>query len=141
MATDKTKGLPHVAAATDAEIAAAAIAPFVQKRVASLTRSREACEAEVFDAILDGIWVLVGLGLAMGLPLNAGWLEVRRSNLEKIMPTGQVRRRADGKILKPDNWTPPLLAEVLGLHRAAENSNTDLRKELHSLAIEPSGAL
>ena len=35
------------AAATDAEIAAAAIAPFVQKRVASLTRSREACEAEL----------------------------------------------------------------------------------------------
>ena len=36
MATDKTQGLPHVAAATAAEIAAAAIAPFVQKRLASL---------------------------------------------------------------------------------------------------------
>ena len=47
MATDKTQGLPHVAAATSAEIAAAAIAPFVQKRLASLTRSREACEAEL----------------------------------------------------------------------------------------------
>ena len=47
MATDKTQGLPHVAAATAAEIAAAAIAPFVQKRLASLTRSREACEAEL----------------------------------------------------------------------------------------------
>ena len=32
MATDKTQGLPHVAAASAAEIAAAAIAPFVQKR-------------------------------------------------------------------------------------------------------------
>ena len=47
MATDKTKGLPHVAAATSAEIAAAAIAPFVQKRLASLIRSREACEVEL----------------------------------------------------------------------------------------------
>ena len=47
MSTDKTKGLPHVAAASSHEIAAAAIAPFVQKRVASLTRSREACEAEL----------------------------------------------------------------------------------------------
>ena len=45
MATDKTQGLPHVAAASAAEIAAAAIAPFVQKRLASLTRSRDACEA------------------------------------------------------------------------------------------------
>ena len=47
MATDKTQGLPHVAAATAAEIAAAAIAPFVQKRLASLLRSRDACEAEL----------------------------------------------------------------------------------------------
>ena len=35
MATDKS------------QIAAAAIAPFVQKRLASLTRSRDACEAEL----------------------------------------------------------------------------------------------
>ena len=47
MATDKTQSLPHVAAASSHEIAAAAIAPFVQKRVASLTRSRELCEAEL----------------------------------------------------------------------------------------------
>ena len=36
-----------MAAASSHEIAAAAIAPFVQKRVASLTRSRDACEAEL----------------------------------------------------------------------------------------------
>ena len=45
MSTDKTKGLPHVAPATAAEIAADAIAPFVKKRVASLARSLVACEA------------------------------------------------------------------------------------------------
>ena len=54
MATDKTQqGLPHVAAATAAEIAAAAIVPFVQKRLASLTRSRDACEAEL--TIVSGV--------------------------------------------------------------------------------------
>ena len=53
MATDKTRGLPHVAAATDAEIAAAAIAPFVQKRLVSLKRSRDACEAEL--KIVSGV--------------------------------------------------------------------------------------
>ena len=47
MATDKTQGLPHVAPATAAEIAADAIAPFVKKRVASLARSLVACEAEL----------------------------------------------------------------------------------------------
>ena len=47
MATDKTQDLPHVAAATSAEIAAAVIAPYVLKRQASLIRSRDACEAEL----------------------------------------------------------------------------------------------
>lgn len=57
MATDKTHGLPHVAAATDAEIAAAAIAPYVQKRLASLTRSRDACEAELkLVSNVPGFW-------------------------------------------------------------------------------------
>ena len=41
MATDKTQGLPHVAAATAAEIAAAALAPFVRKRLASLLAYRD----------------------------------------------------------------------------------------------------
>ena len=36
-----------MAAASAADIAAAAIAPFVQKRLASLIRSRDACEAEL----------------------------------------------------------------------------------------------
>ena len=57
MATDKTQGLPHVAAATDAEIAAAAIAPYVQKRLASLTCSRNACEAELkIVCDVPGFW-------------------------------------------------------------------------------------
>lgn len=48
MATDnKTRGLPHVAAASAAEISAAALVPLVQKRLASLLRSRDACEAEL----------------------------------------------------------------------------------------------
>ena len=57
MATDKTQGLPHVAAASAAEIAAAAIAPYVQKRLASLTRSRNACEAELkIVCDVPGFW-------------------------------------------------------------------------------------
>ena len=44
---DKTQGLPHVSAATAAEIAAAAIAPYAEKRLASLLRSRDAVQAEL----------------------------------------------------------------------------------------------
>lgn len=53
MATEKSQaGLPHVAAASAAEIANAAIAPFVAKRLASLIRSRDACNAEL--AVIAG---------------------------------------------------------------------------------------
>lgn len=71
-------------------------------------------EVEEFDAVLDLIVVLIGYGLSRGWPMLDGWAEVMRSNMAKIDPkTGLVNKRADGKILKPEGWTPPDLAEVL----------------------------
>jgi predicted HAD superfamily Cof-like phosphohydrolase len=69
---------------------------------------------EEFDAVLDIIVVLIGYGLSRGWPMNEGWAEVMRSNMAKIDPySGTVRRREDGKILKPEGWTPPDLASLL----------------------------
>lgn len=81
----------------------------------------ELCEAEVaddeveeFDAVLDLIVVLIGYGLSRGWPMDEGWAEVMRSNMAKIDPySGSVRRREDGKTLKPEGWTPPDLASLL----------------------------
>jgi predicted HAD superfamily Cof-like phosphohydrolase len=33
--------------------------------------------------------------------------------LAKRQPDGTVKRRADGKVMKPDGWTPPDIAGVL----------------------------
>ncbi|MFM7008054.1 MAG: hypothetical protein ACKO0Z_01770 [Betaproteobacteria bacterium] len=69
---------------------------------------------EEFDAVLDQIVVLIGYGLSRGWPMNEGWAEVVRSNMGKVDPkTGRVNKRADGKILKPEGWTPPDLASLL----------------------------
>lgn len=74
----------------------------------------QANEVEEFDAVLDLLVVLIGYGLSRGWPMLAGWDEVVRSNMAKIdVITGTVRKREDGKILKPEGWTPPDLAEVL----------------------------
>jgi len=71
-------------------------------------------EIEEFDAVLDQIVVLMGYGFSRGWPMNEGWAEVIRSNMAKIDPsTGAVRRREDGKILKPEGWTPPNLADLI----------------------------
>jgi predicted HAD superfamily Cof-like phosphohydrolase len=71
-------------------------------------------KAEIFDALLDIIVVCIGAGHSAGFPMNEGWKEVIRSNMAKVDPeTGFVKKRADGKILKPEGWTPPDLASLI----------------------------
>ena len=65
-------------------------------------------DAEELDACFDMIWVIVGYMHARGWNCVAAWDEGAKSNLSKIdLVTGAVRRREDGKILKPDGWEPP----------------------------------
>ena len=45
---------------------------------------------------------------------EGAWEEVMRTNFAKIDPdTGKVRKREDGKVLKPDNWKAPELAKFI----------------------------
>ncbi len=70
---------------------------------------------DIADGIVDAIYVLAGCGVTMGIPLGEVWHEVQRSNMAKVDPeTGKVRRRDDGKILKPEGWTPPDVKKALG---------------------------
>lgn len=65
---------------------------------------------EELDACMDMIWVILGYCRMKDFDVNGAWEEVKRSNLDKIdYETGKVIRRADGKILKPEGWTPPNL--------------------------------
>lgn len=67
----------------------------------------------VADALADIIVVCVGMALELGIPLDRVWAEVQRSNLAKRAADGSVRRRPDGKVLKPDGWTPPDIERAL----------------------------
>ena len=64
---------------------------------------------EVADALADIDYVVQGAALTFGIPHDAVFDEVHRSNLAKA--GGPVR--ADGKKLKPEGWTPPDIAGVL----------------------------
>ena len=69
---------------------------------------------EDLDACMDMIWVILGYCYMKGWDVNGAWNEVARSNHAKIDPTtGKVRKREDGKVLKPDGWTPPELEKYL----------------------------
>ena len=63
---------------------------------------------EQLDALLDFIVVTTGAIHSAGMDGEGGWKEVMRTNFAKIdKETGKVRKREDGKVLKPQGWTPP----------------------------------
>lgn len=62
------------------------------------------------DALIDILVVTVGAIHSMGADAEGAWKEVMRSNFAKIdRKTGRVRKREDGKVLKPVGWEPPNL--------------------------------
>ena len=73
---------------------------------------QEAIEAndrvEILDALEDFVVVSIGAMHSAGFDGEGGWKEVMRTNFAKIdKETGKVRKREDGKVLKPTGWTPP----------------------------------
>lgn len=79
----------------------------------------ELCEAvknydmvETADACADLIWVIEGLCHSLGIPLQNVWNEVSRSNMSKTVD-GKLIKREDGKVLKPDTYSPPNIFNVL----------------------------
>lgn len=71
-------------------------------------------KVETLDALIDILVVTIGAIHSAGFDAEGAWNEVMRTNFAKIDPTtGKVRKREDGKVLKPDGWTAPELAKFL----------------------------
>lgn len=71
-------------------------------------------DIERLDGCMDMIWVILGYCHMKKFDIRGGWDEVAKSNLCKIdSKTGKVIRRDDGKILKPEGWTPPDLTKFV----------------------------
>lgn len=69
---------------------------------------------EQLDALIDILVVTIGAINSMGADGEGAWNEVMRTNFAKIdSETGKVRKREDGKVLKPEGWTPPNLKPFL----------------------------
>ena len=70
---------------------------------------------EQLDALVDILVVTMGAIRAAGWDGEGAWKEVMDTNFAKIDPeTGKVRKREDGKILKPEGWKPPQLDKFIG---------------------------
>ena len=77
---------------------------------ATLTEDR----VEQLDALIDILVVTIGAIHSMGADAEGAWKEVMRTNFAKVdSETGKVRKREDGKVLKPTGWHPPVLPPYL----------------------------
>jgi predicted HAD superfamily Cof-like phosphohydrolase len=65
-------------------------------------------QLETLDALVDILVVTIGAIHSMGSDAEGAWKEVMSTNFAKIdKETGLVRKREDGKVLKPVGWVPP----------------------------------
>ena len=65
-------------------------------------------QLETLDALIDILVVTIGAIHSMGSDAEGAWKEVMMTNFAKIdKDTGKVRKREDGKVLKPVGWVPP----------------------------------
>lgn len=69
--------------------------------------------AELADGIVDSVYVLLQLARALGIPFDEHWTAVHEANMSKVMHTGKVLKREDGKVLKPYGWKAPNHWEIL----------------------------
>jgi len=69
---------------------------------------------EVADGLADMMVIIAGTAHAYGIPFEEICREVHRTNMAKADPiTGKLKRREDGKVLKPDGWIAPDLKSII----------------------------
>jgi predicted HAD superfamily Cof-like phosphohydrolase len=101
----ETPAFPQSTVSTQAEL----YKKLIKEEVEEFWEAEAASDdVEEIDACFDMMWVIVGYMKSRGWDCENIWDEGAKSNLSKIDPvTGLVKRREDGKILKPEGWKPP----------------------------------
>lgn len=81
---------------------------------------RELCDGflrrhigDIADGGADLVWVVQGLFITLGIDFDKVWKEVRASNMSKVSDNGKIKKRQDGKILKPESYFKPDIEKVL----------------------------
>ena len=81
---------------------------------------RELCDGflrrhigDIADGGADLVWVVQGLFATLGINFEEVWKEVRASNMSKVSDNGKIKKREDGKILKPESYFKPDIERVL----------------------------
>jgi len=95
---------------------------FIEEEFTELKKAvQEKDLVEVADALVDIVYVCVGMARVMGIPFTECWDEVQKTNMTKI--TGKFAKENNIKctklpphpeyVMKPLDWTPPNLKDIL----------------------------
>lgn len=70
---------------------------------------------DIFDGLIDLIYVALGTAHMMQLPFNKGWERVHIANMMKIRATcaTQSKRGSSIDVVKPEGWQSPVLSDLL----------------------------
>jgi len=67
----------------------------------------------IADALADVVYVAYGTAITYGIDLDLVLSEVHRANMSKLDDSGNPIKRADGKVLKSERYTPPDVQTML----------------------------
>lgn len=80
---------------------------------------KEKSHTQMFDALIDLVYVAYGTAHLLGYPWIEGWIEVQRANMLKQRAAsaeesqGSTGRGSALDVIKPPGWTPPDIEGVL----------------------------
>lgn len=63
--------------------------------------------ADIAHELADVIYVALGTAVTYGIDVDPILAEIHAANMTKLGPDGRPMRRADGKVLKGDNYRAP----------------------------------
>lgn len=92
-------------------------AKFLQEEVNEfLDGMEEGDHAQMFDALLDLVYVALGTAHFLGYPWQMGWNRVQAANMAKVRAQSDgsdSKRGSSFDVVKPEGWTPPNIEALL----------------------------
>lgn len=74
-------------------------------------KTNKETRARMFKELADLQYVVSGMAVALGIPLEEVFERVHQSNMSKLV-NGKPLKRADGKFLKGPNYKKPVLDDL-----------------------------
>lgn len=93
-------------------------AKFMQEELDEFMAGMESGDdAQMFDALIDLVYVAMGTAHLKGYPWQRGWEAVQKANMAKVRAAkdgSDSKRGSAWDVVKPEGWTPPDIEAVLG---------------------------